>query len=60
MTNGILGLVIGFIVGLIVNAILLRRIPKTEYLTNKNLRIKYGALNWGFALLGLVIGLFFK
>lgn len=55
--NGLIGFVLGFVFGMAVNAYLLRGIPRDEMRRNKDLRMKYGLLNWGLALLGLVIGL---
>lgn len=54
---GFIGLGIGFVAGLLVNAYLLQDVSKERYLKDKNMRLKYGALNWGIALLGLVMGL---
>ncbi len=55
--NGLIGFVLGFLGGMAVNAYLLRGMPREEMRRNKDLRLKYGALNWGLALLGLLIGL---
>jgi hypothetical protein len=51
------GFIIGFIIGMILNARLLRNVPREKYLKDKSLRMRFGLLNWGFALTGLVIGL---
>lgn len=55
--QGLTGFIIGFIIGMVVNAILLRQVPKSEYMTNKNLRMRYGGLNWFIAILGMIIAL---
>jgi len=52
------GLVLGFIAGMILNAILLRKIPMADYLKNRTLRLRYGTLNWIIALLGMGIGMY--
>lgn len=54
---GLTGLGLGFIAGMCVNAYLLRGTPRTEYLNDKSKRMKYGALNWLVAFLGLAIAL---
>ena len=53
---GAIGFVIGFILGMIVNARLLRGVPKAQITSDKSLRLRFGLLNWGIALLGLAIG----
>lgn len=55
---GLAGLVIGFVLGMVVNAILLRNTPKADYLKNKDLRTRYGLLNWAIVLAGMAIGLY--
>lgn len=54
---GFTGFVIGFVLGLIANAQLLKGIPKERYIKDKSLRTRYGLLNWGIALLGMAIGM---
>lgn len=57
MMTALSGLVIGFIVGMVLNAFLLRNVPKADYLKNKNLRLKYGGLNWIIAFAGMAAAL---
>lgn len=54
------GFIIGFALGMLVNAYLLRGTPRTEFVNNKKLRTRYGMLNWGIAIFGLIIGLALK
>lgn len=57
MFAGLTGFIIGFIAGMIVNAYLLRGVPRETYMNDKNMRLKYGALNWILALFGTIIAL---
>lgn len=57
MINGFIGLVCGFIFGMGVNAYLLQGMPREQLRTNRNLRMRYGALNWGLAVLGGLIAI---
>lgn len=57
MIAGLTGFIVGFIAGMIVNAYLLRGVSRETYINNKDMRLKYGALNWGIALFGMVIAL---
>lgn len=54
---GVTGFVIGFILGMIVNARLLKGIPKEQYTKDAALRTRFGLLNWGIALIGMAIGM---
>lgn len=54
---GLIGFIMGFVAGMLANAYLLRGIPRAELRNNKKLRTRFGLLNWGMALLGLIIGL---
>ncbi|MDB5477800.1 MAG: hypothetical protein JWM96_295 [Alphaproteobacteria bacterium] len=54
---GLSGFIIGFLAGMLANAYLLREVPREKYLNDKKLRTRYGLMNWGIALLGLIIGL---
>lgn len=54
---GLSGLVIGFIIGMVVNSWLLRGIPRDKMISDKKIRMRYGLLNWGIALFGMVIAL---
>lgn len=54
---GLSGLVLGFIVGMAMNAYLLQGTPRDVYLRDKKLRMRYGLLNWAVAFLGLAIAL---
>ena len=56
-SHGLIGFIIGFAVGMAVNAYLLRGVPRAEYFNNKKLRTRYGALNWAIAIFGMIIGL---
>ena len=53
---GLIGFITGFICGMLINLYLLKDVPR-EKLRDKNVRLKYGGLNWGIALLGLAIGI---
>lgn len=55
--HGLLGFFIGFVVGVFINWYLLRDVPRDKYLQDRSLRLRYGGLNWGIALLGMIIGL---
>lgn len=55
--HGFIGFIIGFVAGMGINAYLLQGIPRDEFRRNKKLRMRYGALNWAIALLGLIIGI---
>lgn len=52
----IVGLLIGFGLGLGVLNVLLRDKTKQDLKTDKGLQRKYGALGWGVALLGALAG----
>jgi len=54
---GLSGFIIGFLLGMLANLYLLRGISREKYLKDKSLRMRFGLLNWGFALLGMAIGL---
>ena len=51
---------IGFVLGMIANGYLLKGISRDKYINDKSLRLRYGLLNWGVALLGLGLGLAFE
>lgn len=53
---GTVGFIIGFFVGMGINAYLLKNVDRQALRLNKNLRIIYGLLNWGVAAIGAVIG----
>ena len=53
---GLSGFIIGFLVGMIANAYLLRGVPR-EKLKDKEISNRYGLLNWGIAIIGMMIGL---
>lgn len=55
-----LGFFGGFILGLIAIKIMLKDKTKEELRRDKTLHKKYGTLVWGFALLGLLIGIAVK
>ena len=55
--QGLIGLGIGFAVGMAANLYLLRDLPRDVMRRNRDMRLKYGALNWGIALLGMFIAL---
>ena len=57
---GFSGLVIGFIIGVMVNVWLLRGVPHAERLSNRRMRRNYGLLNWAIALFGMIIGMALK
>jgi hypothetical protein len=57
---GLTGFIIGFIIGMIINARLLRNVPREKYRTDKSMRLRFGLLNWGIALIGLVAGFVIK
>ena len=54
---GLIGLVLGFVAGMAINAYLLQGTPREAYLRDKKLRMRYGLLNWAIAFLGLAIAL---
>lgn len=54
---GLSGFVIGFVLGMLVNLYLLRAVPRDRYMADKSLRLRYGLLNWGFAIIGMIIAL---
>lgn len=54
---GFSGFAAGFIFGMAVNAFLLRGTPREKWMTDKTIRLRLGLLNWGFAVLGMVIAL---
>ena len=54
---GLSGLIIGFVAGMAANAYLLQGTPREDYLNNKDMRMKYGALNWAIAALGMIVAL---
>lgn len=56
---GVTGFVVGFIAGVVANAYLLRGVPREKYLKDRSIRLRYGALNWAIALLGMAIGMAF-
>lgn len=53
--NVFFGFIVGFIVGMAVNAYLLRGVPRATFLKNKDMRLRYGALNWAIAVFGAII-----
>ena len=55
---GLSGFIVGFVLGMILNARLLRGIPREKYIKDSNLRLRYGLLNWGIALIGMMAGLY--
>lgn len=55
---GLGGFIGGMIVGAVVNAILLKHVPSTEWRSNSALKLKYGALNWGFGMAGACLAVF--
>jgi hypothetical protein len=50
-----LGFIVGFIIGLCVNGVLLRDVPRETYLNDNAMRLRYGILNWLWAVLGAVV-----
>lgn len=51
----LVGFIVGFLVGLCVNAYLLRYTPREVYLKDKNMRFRFGLLNWLIALVGALL-----
>lgn len=51
-----IGFVIGMVAGGMLNRHLLRNVPKSEWLNNRDIKMKYGGLNWLIAILGAVAG----
>ncbi len=49
---GLVGFIGGFVVALVILNHLLRGVDRQELLTNKSLRLKYGLIAWGIALVG--------
>lgn len=56
---GGIGLVLGFIAGLVVINLFLRTYSKSELVQNKSLRWTYGLSVWVFAVLGAWLGVWF-
>jgi ABC-type antimicrobial peptide transport system permease subunit len=54
---GLLGFVIGFIIGMGMNMYLLQEMPREELRRNKDMRFRYGLLNWAVAFIGMFIAL---
>ncbi len=52
---GISGLVVGFIIGMMLNSYLLRDVPKEKFTNDRSIRLRYGLLNWGVALLFMAL-----
>ncbi|HEY1095791.1 MAG TPA: hypothetical protein VGF14_00965 [Alphaproteobacteria bacterium] len=55
---GLGGFIGGMILGAVLNGVLLKDVPKEEWRKNRDLKMKYGGLNWLIALAGMVAGLF--
>ncbi|MCC6597890.1 MAG: hypothetical protein IT559_03795 [Alphaproteobacteria bacterium] len=49
---GVLGFIGGFAAGQMLLYFLLRHKSREDLLTDRHLKLKYGLLNWGFAVLG--------
>ncbi|PCJ97873.1 MAG: hypothetical protein COA45_09305 [Zetaproteobacteria bacterium] len=49
---GIVGLICGFMCGLMLLSFLLRNVKKEDLVNDPYIRWKYGILNWGIAILG--------
>lgn len=56
---GVGGGLLGFLLGQVIIFRLLRDFPTDEIKYNKKLKIKYGLLNWAFALAGVFVGFLF-
>ncbi len=54
---GIGGGIVGFLIGQAVIFHLLKDTPAKEIKGNKDLKIKYGLLNWAFVVVGVLIGI---
>lgn len=55
---GLGGFIGGMILGAVVNTILLKNVPSTEWRNNRDLKLKYGAINWGFGIAGAVLSVY--
>lgn len=55
---GLGGFIGGMILGAVVNAILLRNVPTKEWRNNRDLKLKYGAINWAFGIAGAILALY--
>lgn len=51
---GFVGLALGFALGQLLLAYLLKDYTKQQLLEDRDLRVKYGVINWFLALLGCV------
>lgn len=49
---GIMGFLLGFLSGQMFLSFMLRGVSRKEILENKHIQMKYGLLNWGFAIFG--------
>ncbi len=58
--RGFLGLLTGFIIGMALNSYMLKGVTREQMLRDKNLRLRYGLLNWLVAFLGMAIALEFN
>lgn len=56
---GGIGLVLGFVAGLVVINLFLKNYSKGELVGNKSLRWSYGLAVWVFAALGVWLGVWF-
>lgn len=54
---GLCGFILGFVCGMMLNAWLLRGVPRAQILKDKSISNRYGLLNWGIALFGMLAGL---
>jgi uncharacterized membrane-anchored protein YhcB (DUF1043 family) len=54
---GFWGFIVGMVLGAMINKRLLKHVPREQWLVNRDLKLRYGALNWAFGLLGLFIAL---
>jgi uncharacterized membrane protein YfcA len=54
---GLAGFFAGMIIGAWINARLLRNVPKQDW-AKREIKMKYGALNWLFGLIGIFVALY--
>jgi hypothetical protein len=56
--TGLIGFIFGMIAGAIVNRYLLRNVPVEQWKTNRDLKLRYGGLNWAFGIAGVFIAIY--
>lgn len=52
----LIGFILGFVLGMFLNSILARNTTKQRLQSSAMVRMKYGALNWGVAVIVALVG----